>query len=142
MVHGEGNHDSAVSLQKNEQEEADVEGLRDEVRWALSTVDPHAAPALSPTARDFVESELQGWVGERMPLSRSWVEEPLEEYRGVERDVARLALLTVKAPYQVGDEVVLPVLESEGEEGLIKVLAWSGMTATRHLTELSAERVA
>lgn len=250
MVHGEGNHASAGSLLKREQDEADAEELRVEVRWALSTVDPEtewrgpppfddqempealgsvftfgyinrvthvtmadspikapfglrgvkqagvrlfgaelepvaekelepgralslldeaplpddlwwaepnprvadalarwvgvveriAAPALSPATREFVESEVEDWEGERMPMSRSWVEGPLEDYGGDEGDVARLALLTVKAPFQVGDSAVVPVLESEGEEGLIKVLAWSGMTATRHLTELAAER--
>lgn len=250
MVHGEGNHDSAVKLREREEGAADLDELRDEIRWALSTVDPqvewtgappfdegelpealgsvftfgyvnrvshvtmedspikapfglngveraavrvfggelepvaekelepgrglalveeapmpddlwwaepnprvaealtrwvgaverHAAPALSPATRKFVEAELQGWAGERMPLSRSWVEEPLADLDEGDRDVARLSLLTAKAPYQVGDSAVLPVLDSEGQRTLIKILAWSGMTATRHLTERAARR--
>lgn len=250
MVHGEGNHESAVTLQKTQQEAVAAEDLRDEVRWALSTVDPqtewggrppfeeselpealgsifafgyvnrvthvtmadspiqapfglrgvkraglrlfggelremahrelepgralplveeaplpddlwwakpnprvadalarwvgaverYAAPDLSPATRTFVEAELEGWGGERMPLSRGWVEEALEDLSEGGPAVARLALLVTKASHQVDDEVVRPVLEKKGEEGLLKVLAWSGMAATRHLTGRAAER--
>lgn len=110
-------------------------------RW-VRAVERHAAPALSPATREFVEAELDGLGGERMPLSRGWVDDAIDDLREGDRDVAKLALAVSKAPYQVGDELVLPVLETKGQKGLLKVLAWSGMTATRHVTGLAAERYA
>lgn len=40
LVHGEGNHESAANLQQGAEEGVTPDDLREEVRWALSTVDP------------------------------------------------------------------------------------------------------
>lgn len=104
-------------------------------RWTAA-VDRESSRVVSPQVRELVHESLQRWEGEPMPLSRSWVEEEVEGFTSVDRDIARLALVASKASYQVDDTLVKAVLGEEGDEPrLIRVLAFASFSAARRIAE-------
>jgi AhpD family alkylhydroperoxidase len=92
-------------------------------RWT-AVVEGEASGVVSPLVRDLVVHNLRDWKGERMPISRSWVDEEVSAVTGQDRAIARLALVLAKAPYQVNETVVEDVLiEHRCEERFIRILA-------------------
>lgn len=107
-------------------------------RWAAA-IDRQTTLAVSSAARAVVEDSLQQWFGDRMPLSRNWVEQEIAGLRGKDRDIARFSLVAAKAPYQVDDTLVAGVMGPEGgQERLIRVLAWAAFSAARRVAALTA----
>ncbi len=124
-----------------------------DMRWAagnnrLSTalarsagvVESQSAGVISTATREFVRNNLRDWTGERMPLSRSWVEEEVAGLAEDEKPIARLALLLAKASYQIDDQVVYGVLNDRSEENFIRILAWCSFTAARYQVAAIAAR--
>lgn len=108
-------------------------------RWAAA-IDRQTSLAVSDTARAAVEDRLREWNGGRMPLSRSWVDQEIVGLKGQDRDIARFALVTAKASYQVDDTLVAGVLGPGcDQERLIRVLAWAAFSAARRIAELTAK---
>lgn len=112
-------------------------------RWAAA-VDRESATAISPKVRRLVLDRLDGWQGEAMPMSRSWVESEIEELEGEDYDIAKLVLVVSMASYQFDDSLVKPVLRDD-QEHLIRILAFAAMSAARRLANhagrhLNAER--
>ncbi len=107
-------------------------------RWAAAV--GREAPRTVPEAvRDLVERNIGQWQGERMPMSRSWVDSETNGLTGRDRAQARLALVIGKASYQVDDGMVAEVLEHGcDEESLIRLLSWAAFTAARKVAENSA----
>ena len=104
-------------------------------RWAAA-VDEEATKAVTPKVRELVRERLDAWHGERMPLSRSWVEDEIAELTGQEAHVARLILVVAKASYQVDDALVQAVLrKGSDEQRLIRILAFASLSAARRLAE-------
>ena len=102
-------------------------------RWAAA-IDRETPRAVAPAARARVERSLARWRGERMPLSRGWVDDEVAGLAGRDREIARFALVVAKASYQVDDALVAGVLGPERDEArLIRVLAWASFTGARRL---------
>ena len=104
-------------------------------RWAAA-VDREAAQAISPKVRQLVLDRLEAWNGERMPLSRSWVENEVEGLVGEDYRIAKLILVVSKASYQFDDSLVQALTgEDSDEERLIRILAFAAMSAARRLAD-------
>ena len=102
-------------------------------RWAAA-VDREADQAISPQVRHLVRNRLESWNGETMPLSRSWVEQEIEDLTGEDYHIAKLILVVCKASYQFDDSLVQGVMsERLDEERLIRILAFAAMSAARRL---------
>lgn len=107
-------------------------------RWA-TTVENEASEVVSPKVRELVNGNLQVWQGEPMPLSRSWVDAEVTALSGIDRSIARLALVLAKAPYQVSGAVVRGVLdENPDEQRFIRILAWASCAAARRFGQYAA----
>ena len=103
------------------------------VRWSAA-VDREAESAISPTVRQLVLDRLEVWNGERMPLSRSWVEQEIEGLTGEDYHIAKLILVVSKASYQFDDSLVQSLTgETLEQERLIRILAFAAMSAARRL---------
>lgn len=108
-------------------------------RWA-GAIERESADVISPEVQAFVRHNLRNWRGERMPISRSWVDREVEGFTGQDRAIARLALVIAKAPYQVDDGLVDAVYGPDRQEyRLIRILAWASFTAARRVAERIAE---
>ncbi len=107
-------------------------------RWAAA-VGREAPRAVPDSVRALVEVNIGQWQGERMPMSRSWVDGETGGLTGRERAMARLALVIGKASYQVDDTMVEEVLKHGcDEESLIRLLSWAAFTAARRVAENTA----
>lgn len=89
--------------------------------------------------RELVSRNLHAWTGERMPLSRSWVDAEVTELTGADRAIARLALVLAKAPYQMADSLAQEAIrDAPSEDRFIRILAWSSATAARRFARTLA----
>ncbi len=107
-------------------------------RW-IATVDRHAEQAIPTPVRDRVEKRVAEWNGETMPISRSWVDDEVDDLEGSHRDLARFGLLVALSPSQVDDAVVQPVLGDGHQERLVRSLAWAAMTGAQRVASGIAE---
>jgi hypothetical protein len=108
-------------------------------RWAAA-IDRQTALAVSDSARAVIEDRLRQWDGDRMPLSRNWVDQEIAGLQGKDRDIARFALVAAKASYQVDGALVAGVMGPEGDQKrLTRVLAWAAFSAARRVAELTAK---
>ena len=95
---------------------------------------------MDPAVKACVEHSLDNWLGERMPISRHWVEQEVESLNGEDRAVARLALVLAKASYQLDQGLVSDVLgHGPDEPRFIRILAWASFSAARRFAQLVAE---
>ena len=102
-------------------------------RWAAA-VDREAEKAISPQVRQLVLDRLESWTGEKMPLSRSWVDQEVEGLTGEDYHVAKLILVVCKSSYQFDESLVRNVMGDEvDEQRLIRILAFAAMSAARRL---------
>jgi alkylhydroperoxidase family enzyme len=98
---------------------------------ATAVIDPAGTRSLSPTVRQLVHTRLSGDRAE-VSLSRSWVDHAVAELPAGDRAVAKLALLTALASYQVDDDVVASARRvCEDDAALIELTAWASLTAAR-----------
>ena len=110
-------------------------------RWA-AVVEREASYVVSAEVREFVVRNLRHWNGELMPLSRSWVDSETAALTGQDREIARLALVLAKAPYQLDETLVEDVLrEDQCEERFIRILAWASFSGARRFAQRIAEGV-
>jgi hypothetical protein len=108
-------------------------------RWA-SAVEREARSVVSPDVQRVVRRSLINWHGELMPMSRSWVETEIAGLRGGDREIARLALVLAKAPYQVDAGLVQTVLRENADQArFIRILAWCSYSAARRFAVYIAE---
>lgn len=109
-------------------------------RW-FAAVERESIGVISESVKQVVEAALAEWQGEQMPLSRAWVEPELQGLNGSERDIAKLAIVLAKAPYQVDEALAKGVLaEAENEARFIRILAWASFTGARRFLAALAER--
>jgi AhpD family alkylhydroperoxidase len=102
-------------------------------RWTAA-VERQAEGVVSPKVRAVVAAALKNWHGERMPLSRSWVEAEVGDLTGADLAIARLAIVLAKAPYQVDEGLVQDVLDHVPDETrFIRILAWASFSAARRV---------
>jgi AhpD family alkylhydroperoxidase len=90
--------------------------------------------ALPDRVRALICDHASRWNGEKPPLSRNWVEDTLYTLPDSDKAVARLALLALRAPYQIDNKVIEAFRgEHHGDDLLIEVLAWSAFVAARRI---------
>jgi hypothetical protein len=95
---------------------------------------------ISPEVGAVVHRSLRNWQGKVMPISRSWVDREVEGLNAGDRAVARLALVVAKAPYQVGESLVKPVLRAANdEERFIRILDWSSFVGASRVARFIAD---
>lgn len=110
-------------------------------RWTAA-VEREAAKVISPQVREAVTRSLHDWKGEKMPISREWIDEPAEGLNDDDAAIARLAIVLAKASYRVTEKMVADVMgEQQDEERFIRILAWSSFTAARRFAQLVAKQV-
>ena len=108
-------------------------------RWA-AVVERETSGVVSPAVRELVASNLQNWEGALMPISRGWVDSEVSTLTGLDRAIARLALIIAKAPYQVDEGLVEDVLSEDRSEGrFIRILAWASFSSARRFAQRIAE---
>jgi AhpD family alkylhydroperoxidase len=109
-------------------------------RWAAA-VEREAEGVVSPAVKACVRRGLNIWRGERMPISRHWVEQEVDGLNGEDLAIARLALVLAKAPYHLDHGLVSDVLgEGRDEPRFIRILAWASFSAARRFAQLVANR--
>ncbi len=98
---------------------------------ASAVIDSAGARSLPLHVRDLVHTRLSGdAVG--FGLSRSWVGHAVAELPTGDRAVAKLALLTALASYQVDADVVASARHDCADDAaLIDLTAWASLTAAR-----------
>ena len=100
--------------------------------------------ALPDDTRVLVRERIAAWNGEDPGLSRGWVQEAIARLDETAKPVARLALLTALAPYQV-DAGVIEAFRAQQpkDDRLIAAAAWASFTAARRIgTWLHAPAIA
>jgi len=110
-------------------------------RWA-GVVERESAGVVRPYIRNLVHDNLLCWMGEPMPISRSWVDKEVESLSGRDRALARFALVLAKAPYQVDEALVGEILPEDGDETrFVRILAWASFSAARRIAQRVADTV-
>jgi alkylhydroperoxidase family enzyme len=98
---------------------------------ASAVIDSAGARSLPLHVRELVHTWLSG-DGADVGLSRSWVDHAVAELPAGDRPVAKLALLTALASYQVDAGVVESARRADADDAaLIELTAWSSLTAAR-----------
>ncbi len=109
-------------------------------RWSAA-VERETQEVISEQVKQAVAISLANWRGEQMPISRSWVEADIQDLEGADREIARLAIVLTKAPYQVDSTMAEAVLGDErDEERFIRILAWASFPGARRFVQILAER--
>jgi alkylhydroperoxidase family enzyme len=98
---------------------------------ASAVIDSAGARSLPRHVRDLVNARLSGHaVG--IGLSRSWVDQAVAEVPAADRAVAKLALLTALASFQIDADVVASARHDCADDAaLIDLTAWASLTAAR-----------
>lgn len=98
---------------------------------ASAVIDAAGARSLSADVRQLVHTQLSEG-GADIGLSRSWADRAVSEVPVGERAVAKLALLTALASYQVDADVVTSAGRACADDAtLIELTAWASLTAAR-----------
>jgi AhpD family alkylhydroperoxidase len=98
---------------------------------ASAVIDSAGARSLPLHVRDLVNARLSGDAGE-IGLSRSWVDQAVAELPAADRAVAKLALLTALASYQVDADIVASARRDCADDAaLVDVTAWASWSAAR-----------
>jgi hypothetical protein len=109
-------------------------------RWAAA-VDRESAKVISPDVRNLVLSRLADWQGEKMPISRSWVDKDVKGLKGEDYHIAKLVLVVSLASYQFDPSLVEALGSNYDEQRLIRILAFAAMSAARRLADHTGKHV-
>ena len=99
-------------------------------RW-VAAVDRESAEVISPDVRNVVLSRLADWQGEKMPISRSWVDRDVKGLKGEDYHIAKLVLVVSLASYQFDPSLVEALGSYHDEQRLIRILSFAAMSAAR-----------
>jgi hypothetical protein len=98
---------------------------------ASAVIDSAGARSLPREVRELVHTRLSGKATD-VGLSSSWVDHAVTALPASERAVAKLALLTALASYQVDAEVVASARRAcPDDAALIELTAWASWSAAR-----------
>ena len=102
-------------------------------RWAAA-VERESEQVIPERTHQLVHDNLKQWHGERMSISRNWVEQEVDGLEGNGRAIGRLALVVAKASYQTDDKLVAEVLKyNPAQQQFLRILARSSFTAARYV---------
>lgn len=96
---------------------------------AAAAIELAGRAAVPAEVRELVSAEVAAWTGQARGISRVWVAELVALVPEDVQRVARLALLTAFAPYQVDDAIVAGFADAE----LIAVTSWASMAVARRI---------
>ena len=85
--------------------------------------------------RNLVLNRLADWQGEKMPISRSWVDKEVKGLKGEDYHIAKLVLVVSLASYQFDPSLVEALGSDHDEQRLIRILAFGAMSAARRLAD-------
>jgi alkylhydroperoxidase family enzyme len=103
---------------------------------ASAVIESAGARSLPLHVRELVHTSLSEDPAE-IGLSRSWVDHSVAELPAGDRAVAKLALLTALASYQVDADVVACARRDCADEAaLVELTAWASLTAARRAASL------
>jgi AhpD family alkylhydroperoxidase len=98
---------------------------------ASAVIESAGARSLPLRVRKLVNARLSGDAGE-IGLSRSWVDQAVEELPAADRAIAKLALLTALASDQVDADIVASARHDCADDAaLVDVTAWASWSAAR-----------
>ena len=97
-------------------------------RWTAA-VEREADGVVSDAVRDRVATVLRDWRNEPVPIG-GWVERELGDLQGEDRALAKLAITLAKAPYQVHEALVEPLVDGDASR-FVRKLAWASFTGAR-----------
>jgi hypothetical protein len=106
-------------------------------RWAAA-LERETAGLISPEVQACVEASLANWANEQMPISRAWVEPEVAGLSGEDQALARLTIVLAKAPYQVSEDLVEPLLNGD-EARFVRLLSWAASVGARRFAAHAAE---
>ena len=102
---------------------------------ATAAVDAGGERALTARVRDLLLRHLNEHGTGPAGVSRSWTDGPLNALPPSERALGRLALLTARASYQVGDDTIAACREAGADDpALVRAVSWAAMAAARQST--------
>lgn len=82
--------------------------------------------------QSLVHQESTSWHGGTKALGRQWLEACINDLPERDKPIARLALLTAFAPYQVDEEIIRAFRNNfPDDHDLLAATAWSSMVAAR-----------
>jgi AhpD family alkylhydroperoxidase len=103
---------------------------------ASAVIESAGARSLPLHVRELVHKSLSKDAAE-IGLSRSWVDDAVTEVPVSDQAVAKLALLTALASYQVDADVVASARQTCAEDAaLVELTAWASLTAARRAASL------
>ncbi len=101
----------------------------------LEAIEDASQAYLDAQSKQRVLNAIEEWRGEDMPLGSQWIDQALDGLGQDSRPAARMALLAALASYRIGqDEVAAFRTRWPAGPGLVSVLAWGSLQATRRLT--------
>lgn len=110
-------------------------------RW-IGVVDDAVDDELPASLRHWLQDRIDAWRGGQAPLSRAWVDDEVASLAGADRDKARLALLVVRAAYQIDDGIIDSVLaHGVDAAGVVKLGSWAALSAARRVATWTADAV-
>ena len=110
-------------------------------RWS-GAIETHALPAVSKTVREVLTDFLNNWRGERLPISRAWLDEATDGLEDFDRGIAKLCLVVAVAPWQFTDDLIQPLIGSsvEAKQNIVKTLNFAAFSGARRLGEILGNR--
>jgi len=103
---------------------------------AAAALDAVGSQALPEPVRRLVTARLGVWRGEDPGLSRAWVDTAIAKLPPPQKPLARLALLTAFASYQIDTQVLTDARTRPGpagDEALVGAAAWASFAAARRI---------
>lgn len=108
---------------------------------ATAAVDAAGERALPGRVRGLLHRHLREHGAGPAGVSRSWVEETVQDLPPADRPLGRLVLLTARASYQVGDDTVAACREAGTDDpDLVRAVSWAAMAAARHILHSAPPR--
>jgi alkylhydroperoxidase family enzyme len=108
-------------------------------RW-VAIVERETRSVIPEEVRACVEKNLANWRNERAPLSRRWANEAVSGLTGERRDLAKLALVLARAPGQVSEDLVEPLVGADRGR-FVRLLAWAAFTGARAFIRTVVDRL-
>lgn len=97
-------------------------------------IDELGEKSISEPVRKLIKNYIDNWNGEDAELGHAWLNELIAELNETDKPVAKLALLTAFAPYQVNDNIINNFrFRHPGDEALLYVTAWASFIISRRI---------
>ncbi|NTW63751.1 MAG: alkylhydroperoxidase [Chlorobiaceae bacterium] len=101
-----------------------------------AAIEKAAKTILTENTASLVIDQLDRWDGGDPGISSSWCDHLLFRCNDPEKTVARLALHTAIAPWQISKEMVRAFSSYHpGDKALLSILSWSSLSAARRISQ-------